>query len=203
MGYFDDILNKIFGDNTDQTGQPEQPVHVKKPLKRTSSFMDGFENWLKSPESNYFASQILSDQKEVSEGKQGSAYNLQFYRTPYANGFFFTFMGNRPKVEFDYYLEYLKLKVEKLGYQLYTGEREIKDKSTYVETIERYYFKPAIGSKKDGYYDQLFGNIMIENVFADNQPSYTKLLSTVYSDSKFANPGSFDEFFAILFNDEL
>lgn len=196
LGYFDDIIHKIFGSGSDQ---PKEPVNVKKPLKRTSSFMDGFENWMKSPAPNFFARQILSDQKETTEGKVGSAYNLQFYRTPYANGFFFTFMGGRPKVEFDYYLEYLKMKTEGLGYKLYTAERDIKDKSTFVETVERYYFKPPLGSEKDGYFDQLYGNIMIENVFADQQPSYTKLLSTIYSDRKFAQPGSFDEFFELLF----
>jgi hypothetical protein len=97
--------------------------------------------------------------------------------------------------------DYFKDTLLTLDYMLRSAQREITDKATYISTVERYYLKPeskqAMSEGKQ--INQLYGNLLLENVWVDEKPSYLKVLSTVYADRSFTPALKFADLVQILF----
>ena len=68
---------------------------------------------------------------------------------------------------------------------------EINDQ---VKVTEKFYFKPPLQLPAEGeLISQLYGNVALEKVTVNNEPSYIKLLATVYSDRLYQDAKPFDQ----------
>jgi len=179
MHFFDKIKNKLFPQ--DRAANPKVPL-VSGPLKRSDRERASYFSWLNEHRYKYLIAQFA----EAYQGKlksEAHRLNVHAFQSPYANGFALTYHHDIGTGEFQHLFDHLKDKTLQLGYRLQIQERKMFDKGEYVETVEKYYLKPPVQDLEEGkLIDQLYGNILLENILIDDQPSYMKYLASIYSD---------------------
>ena len=104
------------------------------------------------------------------------------------------------KLNFNYLFDYLKDRTIRLGYMLYLSDRQIIERSGYIEKIERHLLRPHffpihLGESKD----QLYGNVTITLVFINDRPLYLSIESSQMLENDYKLPYTFDELAEVLF----
>ena len=75
-----------------------------------------------------------------------------------------------------------------------------QEREHLAKETEKFYFKPPLQLPKEGeLISQLYGNISLEKIRINHQPSYFKLLASVYSDRLYYDAKPFDELMDRLF----
>ena len=195
MTFFDKISRKLFpGD------KPKPTVDVHEVLKRPERDQLAYEAWRDQPESGTLVGEV-SQAYYYKKTNISSELEVHLLNTAYANGFAVSYVPRVPAKEFQHLFEYFKDQVSSMGYRVVNADRRIKDKVTYVETIEKYYLKPPLhqGDIKAGSIDQLYGNVVVEHVLINNRPSYIKVQASIYSDRLYQDALHFDDFADRLF----
>lgn len=193
MSFFDKIFKKVFSNNDN----PAIGVAVHEVLTRNSREMKAFDAW----KLNAVYSQLL---KEVAHAyyykKTGirSDITIHLFQSAYANGFAVTYLPRVGKKHFQHLFEFFKERVMEMDYRIANADRQIIDKKSYVETREKYFLKPALNLQEAGNRitpaEQLYGNVSLEHVLADNQPQYIKVFVSIYSDRLYKQALNYDEF---------
>ena len=195
MTFFDKISRKLFpGD------KPKPTVDVHEVLKRPERDQLAYEVWRDQPESSALVGEV-AQAYYYKKTNISSELEVHLLNTAYANGFAVSYVPRVPTKEFQHLFEYFKDQVSSMGYRVVNADRRIKDKVTYVETIEKYYLKPPLhqGDIKAGSIDQLYGNVVVEHVLINNRPSYIKVQASIYSDRLYQDALHFDDFADRLF----
>lgn len=191
MAFLEDLFNKLFPEKTNR------PVEVQEELHRSSAYLNTYEEWKQSPEAATLLRRVEKSyhmQKNQTEG----LYPVHLFNSAAANGFALSYHPSISRQEFHYLLDYWRDRVLSLGYRLANTDRQIKDKETYIQTTEKHYLKPPI-NRKPPKTEQRYGNILLEYVLIDNQPSYLKLMVTIYTDHLFTKAEPFEELVEFLF----
>jgi len=194
--FFDQIIKKILPSRPN----PQQPL-VTELLKRTEAQQTAYQEWLHD---RYHTSLLESVSKAyyLKQEKLTSDIQIHLFASPYANGFAITYEEtNMGKQDLMFLCEHFKDTILTLNYELKSSQREITDKGSFVNTVERYYLKPESRQAilKNERIDQLYGNLLLEYVLIDEKPSYLKVLSTIYADRTFTPAQDFNDLVQILF----
>ncbi len=195
MSYFDKIVGKLF------SGKKVAGVtEVHEVLKRNERDQKLYEQWINSEDSTHLIQQ-LAQAYYYKKTAIRSEMEVHLFNTAYANGFALTYPPQITPKHFQHLFDYFKDKVQAMPYRLVTADRRIIDRNRYVETIEKYYLKPPLSTQQIARHaiDQQYGNIIIEHILIDDQPSYIKLLVSIYSDSLYQEALGYDEFMSRLF----
>lgn len=103
-------------------------------------------------------------------------------------------------LDYQHFAYYLHTQVKKEGYTVNLAEKRSQRRGDAIESITKYYLKPSLrnlisSETKHGkpVAKQLFGNITIEYVLIDDQPSTFKFMANAYADSKYAEPYDFGD----------
>ena len=195
MGNFlDDLFSKVFkADN-------RQPVNHKENFSLTEQELADVQAWQNSEESKEIFSKVFKSyhfkRAQINESPQ-----VHVFSSPYANGFAVTYDFPFDQKSFSRLFLAFSRRVLDLGYVQISLDRKLEEVNDKVKVTEKFYFKPPLHRPKDGtLIPQLYGNITLEKISIDNQPSYIKLLATVYSDRLFENAESFDDLMDRLFD---
>jgi hypothetical protein len=65
------------------------------------------------------------------------------------------------------------------------------EKNNYIESKEKHYLKPIV-IDRDGRMDQRFGNITIELIKIDKNPSFLRFMAHAYNDRNYHPPENFE-----------
>jgi hypothetical protein len=181
MSFFNQIYQKLFANLDKQTLPP-----IKEVLQRNEQEMNEYQAWKGTENANDL---VKSIHQAYHYKKTGIISNIQvhLFNSPAANGFALTYQPNWGKKVFKFLMERSKEIVLQENYFVQAAERQILDKSDYVETIEKYYLKPNIfeSTKAEQISNQRYGNVLLEEVYVDDQPSYFKCLIMSYQDRQF------------------
>ena len=192
MDFLDDLLNQLFPESNQN-----EPVQVKEELRRNERYLQHYRVWkesscladlLKSVEDSYY------QKKRQAEG----IYHMHLFQSAPANGFALSYHPAIGARAFQFLFDYLRDQALALNYRLQNTDRHIRDRGTYVQTTEKHYLKPN-NSPGQALNNQRYGNILLEHVLIDQQPSYLKLLVNVYSDHQFTEALSFEDLLSKLF----
>jgi hypothetical protein len=94
----------------------------------------------------------------------------------------------------------LSRRIIALGYEQVSLDRKLEEVNEKVKETEKFYFKPPLQLPKEGeLISQLYGNISLEKIRINQQPSYFKLLASVYSDRLYYDAKPFDDLMDRLF----
>ncbi len=199
MNFFNQIYQKIF---TNQTDSETLPVEVREPLKRNESYQKIFQDWVAS-ERKTQRIQPIAKAYHFKKANIHGDIRVHLLRSGGANGFAVTHHPDFEKDTLSFLLEYWKQKTEELGYQLQVAERQISEKTGYIQTKEKYYLKPSIrlDTIQNRLCNQLYGNVLLEYIQIDGLPSYLKVLVTYYVDAQFSKALEYDDFVRILFEE--
>ncbi|MEQ9303603.1 MAG: hypothetical protein RJQ14_06760 [Marinoscillum sp.] len=92
-------------------------------------------------------------------------------------------------------------KVLELDYKKTNSDTTITDKGNIVETVSKHYLKPLNKPATDGEsIDQKYGNVLIELISTNDQPSYLKFVANTYNDHKYHDAWEFEKLAEFLFD---
>ena len=195
MSFFDKISHKLFPKD-----KPGQSAEVHEVLKRSERDQSAYEAWRALPECEELIREV-AQAYYYKKTNISSELAVHLLNTVYANGFAVSYSPHVEAKTFQHLFEYFKDQVMTMDYRVVNADRRIKDKVTYVETVEKYYLKPPLhrGDIAAGSINQLYGNVAVEYVLINERPSYIKVQASVYSDRLYQDAMHFDDFTEKLF----
>lgn len=192
MNFFNTIYQKLFASKTDHNSRIFSEV-----IERSSKYHYYYQEWKESDRPSQMISSYSKSYYLKQKGIE-SEPGVHLFNSPAANGFAFTYSEAVDKDEFQYLFDLFADKVRLLGYRLVNSDVQVSEKSDVIETKEKHYLKPPLGSF-DSATDQFYGNILIEYIKINDEPSYIKLLANTYSDRLYMEPRPYDELVEHLF----
>lgn len=198
MVFFDKIFKQLFS-------QKNEVSNVKTPfiteqIVRTKKYKNEYFKWLNEGNSKQSLELIQKCYQNKKAFELGEI-DIHLFQSAYANGFAITYNpAFFSSQDFHFLFDLLKDRVLPMGYRKTIAERKIYDRATFVETIEKYYLKPQMPQDKEGLFNQLYGNVLLELVLINDKPSYIKVLVSLYSDRLYTKALPFKEFQETLFS---
>lgn len=192
MAYFEDLYQRLF------IKQQKQPQLSHEVIKRNDKFNLGYRQWV---EGGQYKDYLDKYQKgyHYKKLKIQSSYDVHIFSSSMANGFALSYNHEIPTQDFQYLFEYLANRVLALKYKQANADVMISEKSNIIETKEKYYLKPVSG-KGTAKVEQHYGNVLIEYIRINDQPSYIKVMASTYRDQLYEAPLDFDELVDYLLN---
>ncbi len=200
MNFFEWLKQNLFS----SSGQKAAPKQVDVPFiqeeieKRRERFMERYHEWCRERSYKVIMSSLQTAFQESSMGRQAWLSMYQ-HRTPYSNGLYFPYKEGIDPEEFHFLFELMKDRVLELGYKHYNTDREIRDLSDRIETVETHFLKPPVNKEVGNVTDQIYGNILLEHNLINEQPNYIKMMAHIHSDSMKNDPKPFDELVSYIF----
>ncbi len=193
MSFFDNLYQKFFTSKTASDFKIYNEV-----IERPARYLYHYQEWKDSDRPE----KIISDYSKSYHLKHTgieSEPHVHIFNSPAANGFAFTYHSLLGKDEFQYLFDLLADKVKLLGYRMVNSDVHVAEKADFIETREKHYLKPPMGTFRTAS-DQYYGNILVEYVKINDEPSYIKLLANTYSDRLYMEPRPYTELVEHLFN---
>ncbi len=192
--FFDDLLKKIF-----PARGSHQPLSVKENFLLKDKDLQDVEVWDHSE-----ASKVLYDlvyrNYHYKRAQINESPEVHVFSSVYANGFALSYGPPLDVNSFSLLFLGLSRRIIALGYEQVSLDRKLEEVNEQVKETEKFYFKPPLQMPQEGVLiSQLYGNISLEKIRINQQPSYFKLLAAVYSDRMYHDAKPFDELMDRLF----
>ena len=192
--FFDYLLKKIF-----PARGSHQPLSVKENFLLKDKDLQDVEVWGHSE-----ASKVLYDlvyrNYHYKRAQINESPEVHVFSSVYANGFALSYGPPLDVNSFSLLFLGLSRRIIALGYEQVSLDRKLEEVNEQVKETEKFYFKPPLQMPQEGaLISQLYGNISLEKIRINQQPSYFKLLAAVYSDRMYHDAKPFDELMDRLF----
>jgi hypothetical protein len=191
--FFDDLYQKVFN-SFEKTS-----LNHKENFELKAGESEQAHTWSQSTEGELLLEKIYKNHalKKLQLNERPEVHILD---SKYASGFAITY--DEPLTPETFSLLFLAFaqRVLALGYAQVSLDRKLEEINEQVRSTEKFYFKPPLQIPEENILiSQLYGNVAIEKITLNNQPSYLKVLATFYSDRLYEDPMPFDEFMDRLF----
>ncbi|MEM1135694.1 MAG: hypothetical protein AAGI07_07620 [Bacteroidota bacterium] len=195
MSFFDKIYNKLFSNGKGNSKE----AFVSEQLIRGEQYKRDYFRWINEGIYKIHLDSIYSAYQKKLQ-KIDDEFKVHVLSTPYANGFALSYHPSLSTSDFSFLFDYFKDQAVNLGYQLNNSGRKIYDRPNYVEAKEKFYLKPPLQDIQQGeLFDQMYGNILIEQILVDSKPSYMKFVANIYSDRLYTKALEFEELLSKVF----
>ena len=185
MSYFDYIYSRLFG----KTGKTHTKVLINEIIERSQSFLDRFNAWKNSDVCAEFLNDLWQSYFWQKKGVDKDPHIL-LHESTYSNGFAISYEAKYGKNNFRYFFDYLADQVKLLDYRLVVSRHTMQEKNDVVEMKEMHYLKPKRGFVEP--IDQKYGNVQIEYIEENDEPTHIKLIANSYPDRKYKQADSFE-----------
>lgn len=184
-----ELLNKIFGGS--------KKITERQPLRRSEKDSLFYAQWSLMDRCRELVN-LIHKSYHFKKAGMPAPLEIRLYEGAGSNGFaIISGSKHMDTNEMTYLFEHFGTVVKRMGYRMAHSDREMTDRQHYVEIRERQYLKPPLSL--DQPIDQLFGNVLMELVYADKEPQYLKLMVNTYAGRPYAEAKPFDDFMEKLF----
>lgn len=191
--FFDDLLKKVF------QSPEELPVNHKENFTVKEEEYKEALDWYQGEEGRKLI-ELVNKNYHFKKAQINNNPQVHLLESPYANGLAVSYDLPFDSKSFSMLFLAFSQRVLALDYRQVSLDRKYEEINDQVKITEKFYFKPPLKSSNDGeLISQLFGNITLEKISVDNEPSYIKLLVTIYSDRLYKDPKPFDQLLDLLF----
>ncbi|GAB4246045.1 MAG: hypothetical protein Tsb0034_24870 [Ekhidna sp.] len=184
MKYFDQIYLRIFGREKQPTS-----VMINEIIKRSQNFLQRFNAWKASDVCEEFLNDLWQSYFWRKQGIEKEPH-MVLHESNYSNGFAISYMPEYDRRQFHYLFDLLADQVKKLDYRLVLSRSTMKESDQGVEKKEMHYLKPKRGFVEP--IDQKFGNVQIEYIELNNEPTRIKFVANSYPDRKYTEAKNFE-----------
>ena len=192
--FFDDLLKKIFPPRTSN-----QALSVKENFSVKEKDLQDLETWDRSEDSKALYDLVYRNY-HYKRAQINESPEVHVFSSVYANGFALSYDPPLDLNSFSLLFLGLSRRIIALGYEQVSLDRKLEEVNDQVKETEKFYFKPPLQLPQEGeLISQLYGNISLEKIRINQQPSYFKLLASVYSDRLYYDAKPFDELMDRLF----
>ncbi|WP_370089495.1 hypothetical protein [Ekhidna sp.] len=186
MSYFDQIYHRLFG----TTGPKATAILVNEIIKRSQAFVDRFQAWKTSEYCEQFLNELSQSYFWRKQGVDNDP-QVVLLESTYSNGIAINYESTYGKNNFHYLFDYLADQVKKLDYRLVMSRHTLREKGDIVESKEMHYLKPRLGFEEP--IDQKYGNVQIEYIEENDQPTRIKFVANSYPDRKYKQAENFED----------
>lgn len=191
--FLEELFKKVF------RGSTKTPVnHRENIVFRDNEFKEALE-WSESIEGNQMLDLIFKNYqlKKVNVEELPQVHVLD---SKYARGFAITYDESFTKESFTKLFLTFAQRILQLGYHQVSADRKMVEDSEQVKVTERFYYKPEVQVYEEGeLMTQLYGNVAVEKLTIDNNPTLIKVMATYYSDRQYEEPKPFEHFIDHIF----
>ncbi len=192
--FFDDLLKKIF-----PARGSHQPLSVKENFLLKDKDLQELVVWDHSEASKALYDLVYRNY-HYKRAQINESPEVHVFSSVYANGFALSYGPPLDVNSFSLLFLGLSRRIIALGYEQVSLDRKLEEVNEQVKETEKFYFKPPLQIPQEGaLISQLYGNISLEKIRINQQPSYFKLLAAVYSDRLYHDAKPFDELMDRLF----
>lgn len=185
--FLDDLFKKVFKPSE------KSPMKVKENFSIKEIDQTDIDSWIESLEAKQLFALIYKNYHFKRTGINDHP-QVHLFTSPYANGFAVSYGKPLEPKSFSRLFLGFSQRLLALGYEQVSLDRKFEEINDQVKVTEKFYFKPPLQLPVEGeLISQLYGNVALEKVTVDNEPSYIKLLATVYSDRLYQDAKSFDQ----------
>jgi hypothetical protein len=185
--FLDDLFKKVFKPSD------KSPMRLKENFVIKEIEQSELDLWIESEESVQLFALVYKNYHFKRTGIN-SQPQVHIFDSPYANGFAVSYENPFNAKSFSRLFLAFSQRLLALGYEQVSLDRKFEEINDQVKVTEKFYFKPPLQRPAEGeLISQLYGNVSLEKVNVDNEPSYIKLLATVYSDRLYQDAKSFDQ----------
>jgi hypothetical protein len=185
--FLDDLFKKVFKPSE------KTPMKVKENFSIKEIDQTDIDTWIESEESKQLFALVYKNYHFKRTGINDRP-QVHIFDSPYANGFAVSYEKPLDAKSFSRLFLAFSQRLLALGYEQVSLDRKFEEINDQVKVAEKFYFKPPLQLPAEGeLISQLYGNVALEKVTVDNEPSYIKLLATVYSDRLYQDAKSFDQ----------
>ena len=163
-------------------------------IHRTDENLKEFEKWKLSPCRHEMLDYIANNYKIWKNTPCEQCDGIDFLKMKSFDGFIVHFMDlDKDCDEVRHLFDYLKQRIQSLGYVSYVSDVKEFEKTRWIEKVERHYLKPPLKREAEKKRKQRFGNINIELLFRDGEPLHMKFAACTYQDSQYEDAEDFGE----------
>jgi hypothetical protein len=192
--FFDDLLKKVFKSSDDS------PMNHKENYTLRKEELDEAVSWSQKEDGKKIF-ELIYKNYHFKKTQINDIPQVHILESPYANGFAISYDEPFDLKSFSMLYLAFSQRVLALGYRQVSLDRKFEEINDQVKLTERFYFKPPLQAPIMGeIISQLYGNVTLEKISIDNNPSYIKFLVTVYSDRLYKDPKPFDQLMDLLFD---
>ena len=191
MSFFDQIHRSLF-----PRKEQKNQVLVHELIKRGKKYTAGYNAWTTSAKLPEVVKAVASSYQLKAQGIEKKP-DVHLFRSEYGNGFAISYSSQVNSDEFRYFFDWLADSIEQIGYRRSNSDVTIIDKGKLVETREKHYLKPISDGRIP--ITQRYGNILIEYILIDDEPSFIKLVANIYNDRSYSKPEKFENLAEYLF----
>lgn len=192
--FWDDLLKKIFPPRTGN-----QALSVKENFSVKEKDLQDLEAWDHSEDSKVIYDLVYRNY-HYKRARINESPEVHVFSSIYANGFALSYGPPLDPNSFSLLFLGFSRRIIALGYEQVSLDRKLEVVNEQVKETEKFYFKPPLQLPQEGeLISQLYGNISLEKIRINQQPSYFKLLASVYSDRLYHDAKPFDELMDRLF----
>jgi hypothetical protein len=171
---------------------------MREAIERTETESADYELWKRTRSRDQMLAFINQQYaNSLIEPERVETTAIDFINSASTKGFVMYFSERRDSLrDFCNLFDYLRERVLELGYVSYMSDERTYNKDLWVETIQRHYMKPSQRQHKSENPDkfvQLYGNVMIELFFRNNELANLKFRATSYNDHKFEEAHNFSD----------
>jgi hypothetical protein len=196
MNFAEEILKKIFASKKYASQHPSIPI-ISEKIDRSNAFINAYIDWCNSGKRNNILLQIRKDFNEsITQNKK--IKGLSILISPYADGIILHKNYRIKEKELIYLFDYFKEACIKNAYTLYVSDRKITEENNSIKTKDKHYLKPKLNYSEPPL-SQLYGNVIIELVYTNNEFEYLKFMTNKYSDRLYQNPLPFEDLMEKIF----
>lgn len=189
--FIQEQMSKLFGKSQEVAEKPPMiKTEVTGLLQRDDKFQSAYNAWKRASKVSPILQAITAQYENGLQ--EDSILSAEFYHTPGAQGFYVYNLNGGNSIDYQMLMDYFRDIVLTLNYRLYSSTFEQKVRLDKVKRLERHYLKPAVWSAEMPM-EQLYGNILIEVDFVNDQADHLKLLATHYTGFDYKPVRDFDE----------
>lgn len=204
MSFFDQVIQRVFPSikavGKDNAGKAS-PIRIQEKITYSTKFIASYQEWIQKTETILWL-QYLKDGINLRLNGIDGPDHIQCFSMDATRGFAIMNEETAKKEALPFLLYHVQNRLRELGYIPQKAGRVLEDQGSFVQTKEGFYMKPNVylnTNQEAGKLNQLFGNVTLELVYADNKPSFLKVVTTWYVDHNFNEAEPYEELLEKLF----
>lgn len=167
-------------------------------IKRSEGYLKRYRVWVQQPEIHQLLNGYFKAYHYQKAGIKCN-YRVQLLQEPYRQGAILFYTPAIKQAHFYFLFDYLKQRVETLGYHLRSSDSRTFRHERYKQTTETYYLVPQPQSVPGTTLcNQLYGNLIIDLTSINRHPGYIRIITNTLADPHFSTPLPFLELFSEL-----
>lgn len=162
-------------------------------ILRSERYLKRYRAWLQQGNTAQLLTAYYKSYHYHKAGLKGN-YRVQTLQEPHRQGVILFYAPEIDQAHFSFLFDYLKERVEALGYHLRSSDSRTFSHARYKQTTDTYYLTPKpLSLPNSSLCNQQYGNIIVDYTRINKRPGYIRIITNSIADAHFSTPLPFQQ----------